>query len=475
MAEPYFGITDTGRVRNNNEDTFIAEPVLKGQFIAACVIDGVGGYEGGEVAAAIARESIRDYLKIPSGDIITMMREAISAANEKIFNEKTQQPKIKDMACVLTLALIDNQSNKFYYVHIGDTRLYLFRDQSLIKVTKDHSFVGFLEDSGRLSEQEAMRHPKRNEINKALGFDATIPHLTDYIEAGESPFLPGDMLLLCTDGLTDMIATKDIVSIINSNSDLVTKGEQLVMAANEAGGKDNVTVVLVENNTAPIRQKPSKPKAIQKRRATKLEDPGHIQETIVYRELRTNNSTKGNKGLVTFLSILSLLLLLACAWMLWQNKKEGGNLVTKTSVAQRNEPTQKLQDTIYGLDGKILNLSGAGFGTFIPLTDTLRIQNDSIHILGSGNTLSKDTASPDAIPVILVSSAVRYLMLENLHLQHVVINVSADNIEALHFRNVKMSDSYVRLLQDFHYADSLFTGTVAEMYLRKNDSLLINR
>jgi serine/threonine protein phosphatase PrpC len=109
------------------------------------------------------------------------------------------------------MALVDIANNKFYYTHVGDTRLYLFRD-SLVKVSRDHSFVGFLEDNGKLSEEAAMRHPKRNEINKALGFDAQIAS-KDYIETGESPFLPGDMLLLCSDGLTDMVNNSAITSI----------------------------------------------------------------------------------------------------------------------------------------------------------------------------------------------------------------------------------------------------------------------
>src|SRR3712207_2575294 len=100
MAKNYFGITDVGRQRDNNEDAFIAEPVLNNQYIAACVIDGVGGYEGGEVAAAIAQQSILGYLRIPSGEVLTMMREAMASANEKIYYEKMQTGKNTSMACV---------------------------------------------------------------------------------------------------------------------------------------------------------------------------------------------------------------------------------------------------------------------------------------------------------------------------------------------------------------------------------------
>ncbi|MDB5197036.1 MAG: serine/threonine-protein phosphatase, partial [Flaviaesturariibacter sp.] len=241
MAETIYGITDTGKQRQNNEDAFIAEPVLKDTFLAAGVIDGVGGYEGGEVAAAIAKTTLLNYFSVPSGAITSMLGEALRAANDKILQHKKDSGANDKMACVATLALVEKGTNKFYYAHVGDTRLYLFRDGSLVKITKDQSFVGFLEDSGRISEAEAMQHPKRNEINKALGFEV-IPAASDYIETGESPFLPGDILLLCSDGLTDMIDKAKIIDILNATTTLEQKGAALIAAANGAGGKDNITV-----------------------------------------------------------------------------------------------------------------------------------------------------------------------------------------------------------------------------------------
>src|SRR5687767_15515119 len=167
MAETFFGITDTGKLRKNNEDTFIAEPVSNGQLIAACVIDGVGGYAGGELAARLAREAIIGHLNVIPDDIVNIIKGALVFANEKIYKEKQVSEQNEQMACVVTLALADVSNNKFYYAHVGDTRLYLLRDKTLVKVTSDHSVVGFLEESGRLSEEAAMNHPKRNEINKA--------------------------------------------------------------------------------------------------------------------------------------------------------------------------------------------------------------------------------------------------------------------------------------------------------------------
>src|SRR5688572_7136406 len=263
--ELFFGQTDTGKQRDNNEDAFIAEIISKDRYIAACVIDGVGGYEGGEVAAAIAKETILDTLKSASGDPLELMKSSFLLANQKIYEQRQADSNKSNMACVLTLALVDLSNNQFYYSHVGDTRLYLFRDQSLVKLSRDHSFVGFLEDNKKLSEEEAMRHPKRNEINKALGFDPNMSSVTDYIETGSSPFLPGDMLLLCSDGLSDMIDSQTMISVLSSSRSLKQKTAELINAANDAGGKDNITAVLVQNNKKPVKQKATKPVLVKKK------------------------------------------------------------------------------------------------------------------------------------------------------------------------------------------------------------------
>lgn len=264
MADNFIGLTDTGRVRKNNEDTFIAERIQQGTFILACVIDGVGGYAHGEVAAALARQSILDYFNGTTGETASRLRMALLEANERIFAEKEQNRAYNQMACVLTMALVDQENNQFLYAHVGDTRLYLLRDESLIKITKDHSFVGFLEDTGRLSEQAAMRHPKRNEIDKALGFTQYIEKSEDYIETGQSPFLPGDLLLLCSDGLTDLVPEKEITAILTGTGLLQARAEALITAANEGGGKDNVTVVLVYHDQPVRTQGVMPPVAVQK-------------------------------------------------------------------------------------------------------------------------------------------------------------------------------------------------------------------
>ncbi len=135
MDRNYFGITDTGKLRSNNEDTFIAEKIEGTDFVLACVIDGVGGYTGGEVAAAIARNTILRLMDKPAGDLSFLMQAAIAEANDQIIAAKHLNKEYADMACVLTMALADLNNNHFYYAHVGDTRLYLLRDSSLIIIS----------------------------------------------------------------------------------------------------------------------------------------------------------------------------------------------------------------------------------------------------------------------------------------------------------------------------------------------------
>lgn len=273
------GRTDVGRQRHDNQDTFICQTIwsagreqtdhqpdtLMGNPSALLVvIDGVGGYAGGERAATIAREAILRYMETPTGDTLTMLREAVIYANNQIDQERRQEPRLSMMCCVLTAAVTDNQTNKVYFVHIGDTRMYRFRAQStqeqaasegqnvlLEKLTNDHSVVGVREDANQLTESEAMHHPRRNEVLRTVG---SAPHRIDdanFLESGEADFRVGDGLLLCSDGLTDMIPRATIETVLNSAmsdyKNLDKPADELIRLANEAGGQDNITVVLALN------------------------------------------------------------------------------------------------------------------------------------------------------------------------------------------------------------------------------------
>lgn len=468
MAENYFGITDTGKLRDNNEDAFIAQPVLNNKFIAACVIDGVGGYEGGEVAAALAQESILTSFKNTTADIIKLLKQSLSFANEKIYKERIRSEQNNNMACVVTLALVDAVNNKFYYAHVGDTRLYLLRDDTLVKVTKDQSFVGFLEDTGRLSEADAMAHPKRNEINKALGFDEQIVVQSDYIETGESPFLPGDILLLCSDGLTDMVSSGTITSILISATSLEEKGKKLIAAANTAGGKDNITVVLVQNTKKPVKQKATKPVLVKKTEASTNEIsatplPDAFSKVPVQKR-------KGGKGLIAVLSILCIIFLGGFLWMVWnQYKHQPAINLYKKPI--RNEAEKKLQDSINNTFGNTLFLTDSVFGKTILLTDTLWIKRDSLHLSGNGITLLKDSAFASGGAAIVLAPECKYIVIDSVIMQNFSVAILAGNYKSLQIRRTQFKNCAIAIGYQFTKDSVPVSGYFIKEKETHNDSL----
>jgi serine/threonine protein phosphatase PrpC len=444
MADHYFGITDTGKTRENNEDTFIAESILDETYITACVIDGVGGYTGGEVASQLAKDVILQHLKSPSGDILATMKEALLAANHAIYKERQLNRDNEQMACVVTLAIADIKANKFFYAHVGDTRLYLFRDNTLVKISHDHSFVGFLEDSGRLKEEEAMQHPKRNEINKALGFDATI-EAPDYIETGESPFLPGDLLLLCSDGLTDMLNRNTITTVLNSKKGLADIAKTLVKEANIAGGKDNITVVLVENNKTAVKQTATKPVASNKQPQPLLKeeklDARYVPEEV------TERPRSKSSGAVTLLSILLLFLLGAIIWLLYQYYQNKGDIKTLAAAPaeitrEKSAAEKRLTDSINGAQRNEVFVINTAGDPPVAITDSLVISKDSLHIIGNGVTLQRDTNYPG--PAFVVSPQTKYLLLDSMTLENFDIGVVLQN-NVLHLRNVSFRNCKIPL------------------------------
>lgn len=453
MADNYFGITDTGKTRSNNEDTFIAETILGGRYIAACVIDGVGGYAGGEVAAAIAHDAILEHLESASGDMIVRLKESLSSANEAIYREKLVNKKNDQMACVLTLVVADLPNNKFYYAHVGDTRLYLLRDKSLVKVTRDHSFVGFLEDSGRLSEEAAMKHPKRNEINKALGFDSQI-RSEDYIETGDSPFLPGDVLLLCSDGLSDMIDNSAMTSILITGNNLSAMARSLVSAANNAGGKDNITVVLVKNNKIPVKQQAIKP-------ATTTSPVLHSNDAHENKVINNKDNTVEKaelkikkRGAGPLITVLLLLVLAALVWLIYRdyiNKKMREQQLENTVVVkERNEREQMLLDSINNTSlNQVFVLHTPGDPAIV-VTDSIRINRDTLHIMGNGVTLKSDLLYGG--PALSLAADCQFILLDNLVLENFDIGVLVHN-NALHLNNVRFVNCRIPIQYDFRQPD----------------------
>jgi PPM family protein phosphatase len=235
------GASDPGLVRNNNEDGFWCDPE-HGIFL---VVDGIGGQAAGEKAAEIALARIRARLERQTGTPEQRVRESIAMANNEILRAAESHPEWAGMACVLTLVLVENGSA--VVGHVGDSRLYKIHDRKIAKLTHDHSPVGEREDDGELSEIEAMRHPRRNEVFRDVGSEPHEPDDPDFVEVLQIPFEPESALLLCSDGLSDQVASNDIRATVERHAgDPQTAVHELIDAANLAGGKDNVTVLVVE-------------------------------------------------------------------------------------------------------------------------------------------------------------------------------------------------------------------------------------
>jgi PPM family protein phosphatase len=235
------GASDPGRVRRNNEDALHLDPE-RGIFL---VVDGIGGQAAGEKAAEIAVSRLRARLERQTGTAEQRIREAITMANNEILRAARENAAWEGMACVLTVAVLEDGAA--VVGHVGDSRLYQIRRGEIAKITHDHSPVGEREDSQELTEAEAMRHPRRNEVFRDVGSEEHAPDDPNFIEVRRIPFDSESALLLCSDGLSDQVPSAGIREIVERHAaDPEGAVKELINAANQAGGKDNVTVVLVE-------------------------------------------------------------------------------------------------------------------------------------------------------------------------------------------------------------------------------------
>jgi serine/threonine protein phosphatase PrpC len=224
--------------RENNEDRYYCD-AGRGLFM---VIDGVGGHAAGEKAAEAALRMLRTRLERETGAPEDRLREAITLANNEVFRLAQSEPEWNGMACVLTSALV--RDGRLVVGHVGDTRLYAFRDGRVRKVTHDHSPVGEREDRGELDEADAMRHPRRNEIYRDVGSEPHNPTDEHFVEILNLPFEDDSAILLCSDGLSDLVDSKTVAEIVYEHAAAPEQVvRQLIQAANDAGGKDNVTAV----------------------------------------------------------------------------------------------------------------------------------------------------------------------------------------------------------------------------------------
>ena len=246
----FVGQTDTGRVREHNEDTIATDPDV-GLLVLA---DGMGGYNAGEVASGITVKTITNLVRegllredLASIDRSTgltrpsiVLRDAITRANKIIYQTARSQAECEGMGTTVVAALF--YDNRISIAHVGDSRLYRQRGSQIAQVTMDHSLLQELVDRGFYSPEEAQRAANKNYVTRALGVEPQVE-----VEVQEHPVDKGDIFILCSDGLSDMVEDEDIrltISTFGANLDTVAK--QLIQLANENGGRDNVSVVLAQ-------------------------------------------------------------------------------------------------------------------------------------------------------------------------------------------------------------------------------------
>ena len=238
IADQWYA-SDLGRQRQGNEDNFFVRAPV---FVVA---DGMGGANAGEVASEMAVRSFDPEL--PDGNPAEALVGVIEGANKRIHQRSRSDEGSAGMGTTVTAAYVSEE--EVIVAHVGDSRAYLLRDGELVRLTKDHSLVGELVARGKLTEAQAESHPQRSVITRALGPEANVQVDVDIFEAR-----PGDVFLLCSDGLTSMVHEPKLQPLFKDAGDLETLGRRLIDAANEAGGRDNITVILFrleEVETAP--------------------------------------------------------------------------------------------------------------------------------------------------------------------------------------------------------------------------------
>jgi protein phosphatase len=225
--------TDTGKKRRRNEDDYVVEPPL------FAIADGMGGAQAGELASSLAAGAIRED-EGTEGSGERRVTELIQEANRRVYQRSSQDAAASGMGTTMTVALVSN--GNVVFGHVGDSRAYLIRNGKLEQLTEDHSLVAELVRSGKLSPEEAETHPQRSVITRALGTDPDVDVDTFSIET-----VPGDLFMLCSDGLTSMVEDDVILQTVEKNRDnLQAAAKALIRAANKGGGEDNITVVFFE-------------------------------------------------------------------------------------------------------------------------------------------------------------------------------------------------------------------------------------
>lgn len=235
--------TDTGRIRTSNQDSYAIGELPSGAWAVVC--DGMGGHSGGNVASAMAVEVIEDRIKsnvrasMSELSVKNMLESAIVTANADIFDRSQKEAQLSGMGTTAVVAVC--MGSRAIIANVGDSRCYLLRGDTVSQITKDHSLVQELVDAGTITADEAQHHRMKNIITRALGLEDDV-----MIDFFDTDFLSGDKLLLCSDGLTNHVPDEKLSSIISAN-EAFDYSDKLIKEANENGGTDNITAVVLEN------------------------------------------------------------------------------------------------------------------------------------------------------------------------------------------------------------------------------------
>jgi PPM family protein phosphatase len=237
--------TDVGKVREHNEDSLELFP-LSGDLVLAVVADGLGGHSAGEVASAEAVKMFEKELgklspKLSIKERGEQLAMIIGQANEKVYRLAHDKNKLTGMGTTVVSILADEE--QFVVAHVGDSRAYFLHRDGLYQMTEDHTFVNFLIKNGQLTEEEAYTHPKRSVLTRAVGTTEEVD-----VDISDNPWRRDELLLLCSDGLTSMISDREIGMVLSSESmNLEEKADQLIKLALDAGGTDNISLILLQN------------------------------------------------------------------------------------------------------------------------------------------------------------------------------------------------------------------------------------
>ena len=234
--------TDVGKARDLNEDSYYV-PQEDDDLKLFIVADGMGGYNGGEIASSLAIKAAKNYIETnfistpkDRESILELIKSSMQYANMVVYEKSKEQKELEGMGTTLEVCLIYN--NKLYIGHIGDSRIYRLRGEFFRKLTHDHSYVQKLVKDGTITQEEANHHPKKNMLMKALGCTAFVePDIT------VKGFVKDDIVLICSDGLTNMVEEPEIYNILKNEGTLAA--EKLVEKANENGGYDNITAIVI--------------------------------------------------------------------------------------------------------------------------------------------------------------------------------------------------------------------------------------